>query len=91
MSNTSKDENLMLEQAYMRVYEARMSQIESGESVEESTDDEPENDKMAAAVAVQQTADQVEDEGGEVTQQLQKAKQESEKYVSKKISQFKKD
>ena len=94
MANTSKDENLMLEQAYLKVYEARMAEMNkqnTDQVAESSTDEEPEDDKMAAAVAIQQTADEVENQGGKVTQQLQKAKQESEKYVNNKINQFKKN
>lgn len=89
MSNTTKHENVLLEQAYLSIYDEKVSEILKNNSVHESADDEPEDDKMAAAVAIQQTADEVEDQGGQVNQQLQKAKQESEKYVNDKISQFK--
>ena len=89
MANTTKDDKLMLEQAYLSIFENRFKQQLDQQPVEEETDEEPEDDKMAAAVAIQQTADEVEDQGGKVNQQLQKAKQESEKYVNDKISQFK--
>jgi ElaB/YqjD/DUF883 family membrane-anchored ribosome-binding protein len=79
----------MLEQAYLSIFENRFKQQLDQQPVEEEADEEPEDDKMAAAVAIQQTADEVEDQGGKVNQQLQKAKQESEKYVNDKISQFK--
>ena len=88
MANIKKDDNFLLEQAYLRIFEDRFKQ-QLQQPVEEENDDEPEDDKMAAAVAIQQTADEVEDQGGKVNQQLQKAKQESEKYVNDKISQFK--
>ena len=95
MANTSKQENILLEQAYLSIYDEKVKEImkksedTEEEAVEEAKDEEPEDDKMAAAVAIQQTADEVEDQGGEVNQQLKKAKQESEKYVNTKISQFK--
>ena len=89
MANVTKDDKLMLEQAYLSIFESRFKQQLDQQPVEEETDEEPEDDKMAAAVAIQQTADEVEDQGGKVNQQLQKAKQESEKYVNDKISQFK--
>ena len=89
MVNATKDDKLMLEQAYLSIFENRFKQQLDQQPVEEETDEEPEDDKMAAAVAIQQTADEVEDQGGKVNQQLQKAKQESEKYVNDKISQFK--
>lgn len=89
MANVTKDDKLMLEQAYLSIFENRFKQQLDQQPVEEETDEEPEDDKMAAAVAIQQTADEVEDQGGKVNQQLQKAKQESEKYVNDKISQFK--
>lgn len=89
MANATKDDKLMLEQAYLSIFENRFKQQLDQQPVEEETDEEPEDDKMAAAVAIQQTADEVEDQGGKVNQQLQKAKQESEKYVNDKISQFK--
>lgn len=88
MANSKKDDNFLLEQAYLRIFEDRFKQ-QLEQPVEEENDEEPEDDKMAAAVAIQQTADEVEDQGGKVNQQLQKAKQESEKYVNTKISQFK--
>ena len=67
------------------------SEQDEEETVEEQSDDEePEEDTMSAAVAVQQTADEVEKRGGKMTQQLQKAKQASTQYVDDKISQFKK-
>lgn len=90
MSRTTKTENLQLEQAYNQVFvKSIQDQSVNAVPVEETANEEPEDDKMAAAVAIQQTADEVEDQGGEVNQQLQKAKQESEKYVNTKISQFK--
>ena len=90
MSRTTKTENLQLEQAYNQVFvKSKQDQSVNAVPVEETTEDEPEDDKMAAAVAIQQTADEVEDQGGEVNHQLKKAKQESEKYVNTKISQFK--
>ena len=89
MANATKDDKLMLEQAYLSIFENRFKQQLDQQPVEEEADEEPEDDKMAAAVAIQQTADEVEDQGGKVNQQLQKAKQESEKYVNDKISQFK--
>lgn len=89
MANVTKDDKLMLEQAYLSIFENRFKQQLDHQPVEEEADEEPEDDKMAAAVAIQQTADEVEDQGGKVNQQLQKAKQESEKYVNDKISQFK--
>ena len=89
MANVTKDDKLMLEQAYLSIFENRFKQQLDQQPVEEKSDEEPEDDKMAAAVAIQQTADEVEDQGGKVNQQLQKAKQESEKYVNDKISQFK--
>lgn len=90
MSRTTKTENLQLEQAYNQVFvKSIQDQSVNAVPVEETAKEEPEDDKMAAAVAIQQTADEVEDQGGEVNQQLQKAKQESEKYVNTKISQFK--
>lgn len=90
MSRTTKTENLQLEQAYNQVFvKSIQDQSVNAVPVEETSKEEPEDDKMAAAVAIQQTADEVEDQGGEVNQQLKKAKQESEKYVNTKISQFK--
>ncbi len=90
MSRTTKTENLQLEQAYNQVFvKSIQDQRVNAVPVEETSKEEPEDDKMAAAVAIQQTADEVEDQGGEVNQQLKKAKQESEKYVNTKISQFK--
>jgi len=90
MSRTTKTENLQLEQAYNQVFvKSIQDQSVNAVPIEETSKDEPEDDKMAAAVAIQQTADEVEDQGGEVNQQLKKAKQESEKYVNTKISQFK--
>tara|TARA_B100002019_G_scaffold263569_1_gene251734 strand:+ start:4765 stop:5043 length:279 start_codon:yes stop_codon:yes gene_type:complete len=90
MSRTTKTENLQLEQAYNQVFvKSIQDQNVNAVPVEETSKEEPEDDKMAAAVAIQQTADEVEDQGGEVNQQLKKAKQESEKYVNTKISQFK--
>lgn len=89
MANTTKHDNLLLEQAYLSIYDEKVNEILQNNSVQESSEEEPEDDKMAAAVAIQQTADEVEDQGGKVNQQLQKAKQESEKYVNDKISQFK--
>lgn len=88
MANSKKDDNFLLEQAYLSIFEDRFKQ-QLKTPVEEESEEEPEDDKMAAAVAIQQTADEVEDQGGKVNQQLQRAKQESEKYVNTKISQFK--
>jgi len=79
------DDTTNLEKAYLSMYRATKP-----EPVEEQQDDESESDTMSAAAAIQQAAKQVEDEGDETSQELQKADQESEKYITKKIDQFKK-
>ncbi len=60
------------------------------DTVEEETDEEGEDETMAAAVSVQQTAADVENRGEAPSQKLRKAEQESERYIDKKINSFKK-
>ena len=57
---------------------------------EESSEEQPEDDKMSAAISIQRAADRVKDQGGEVTQQLKTANQESEKYINDMVDDIKK-
>lgn len=81
------DDETNLARAYMSMY-VRKEHLDRIE--ENSNDDESESDTMSAAAAIQQAAKQVEDEGGDTSPELQKADQESEKYITKKVDQFKK-
>ena len=95
MNPSDKKDMTLLEQAYLSIYEAKSEEKEqkeedeSQDTVEEKQQEESEDDKMSAAVAIQQTADEVEDEGEEVPLSIQRARQESEKYVANKTKQFK--
>jgi len=96
MTKASKDDKIMLEQAYLSIYEKKThekpedeKEDEENETVEEETEEDGEDDTMAAAVSVQQTASDVEKRGDKPSQKLQKAEQESERYIDKKIASFK--
>lgn len=84
------DDNTNLAEAYMRMYVREEHLDKIYPEIRQEQKEESESDTMSAAAAIQQATKQVEDEGGETSTELQKADQESEKYINDKISQFKK-
>lgn len=88
MTNTSKDENILLEQAYLRVYESRMAQIEASKPVEEAADEEEdEGAETAAAIKLKQEEERQQMAGKKPTPGVQKIYNKADK----KLNQITKD
>lgn len=74
---TNKQEFDKLQQAYMSIYEAS----NDGEDTE--------GEKMDAAIEIQQSAEELDDQGKKLTPDLNRAKNEAGKYMNDKIKKLK--
>jgi len=72
--NTKRNEFDQLQQAYMSIYEA--------------SDEETEGEKMDAAIEIQQSAEEMDEQGKKLTPDLSRAKRESERYMDDKIKKL---
>ena len=74
---TNRQEFDKLQQAYMSIYEAS------------SDEEDTEGEKMDAAIEIQQSAEELDDQGKKLTPDLNRAKNEASKYMNYKIKKLK--